>query len=150
MAASVISTLSDHGIVIVLAVGFEVLAGRRSIRSAIIRLCVVGFPVLGANALIKRRIKRPRPEGFAEGSTLVRVPTSSSFPSGHTFAATAAAVALPSQPIGIAAGLGGAGLVGWSRIKLRAHHPSDVLGGMGFGILAGLLMRSAISWLDRE
>ena len=60
-------------------------------------------------------------------------------PSGHAGAAfgaaTFVAVALP--PLGVPA-LGLASGIAWSRVYLRAHHPTDVAFGAFFGICAGV------------
>jgi len=77
------------------------------------------------------------PDGFY-GPSLKRM--YHSLPSGHTTcafaAATALAVLLP--PLG-APCLLAAALVGWSRLALTAHYPTDVWVAMWFGILNGLL-----------
>ena len=63
----------------------------------------------------------------------------SRLPSGHAGAAfgaaTFVAVALP--PLGVPA-LGLASGIAWSRVYLRAHHPTDVAFGALFGIWAGV------------
>jgi undecaprenyl-diphosphatase len=74
----------------------------------------------------------------------VRPPTSSSFPSGHTLAAFCTAVVLSDSPAESAVYLGFAGAVGASRVYLRAHHASDVLGGAVIGVGIGLLGRKLI------
>ena len=77
----------------------------------------------------------------------VRTPTSSSFPSGHTLAAFATAVVLPDSNPEMAAYVGFAGAVAASRVHLRAHHPSDVLGGAAIGAALGLLLRPVANLL---
>lgn len=91
---------------------------------------------------IKFLVGRPRPSGFSLG-----------FPSGHTTAATVFSVILiyvlrhtrlrPAtrvtlQCVAIATAL----LVGWARIVLRAHWPTDVLG----GLLLGTACAAAALW----
>lgn len=76
-----------------------------------------------------------------------------SFPSGHTTAAFASAtvlslsykkwyVALPAYAY--------AGLMGYSRMRLGVHYPSDVLGGMVLGIGTGLLTWQIDKMLQRK
>jgi membrane-associated phospholipid phosphatase len=147
-AARVVSILSDYGLVVALLEALSVLRRRRTVRSALVRLAVVGSTVFGVNVVLKRLVQRPRPEKASEPAGLVRPPTSASFPSGHTLAATAAAVALPESGRGIALSLGGAGLVGWSRLRLGSHHASDVAGGFAIGVCLGMACRAALRRLD--
>ncbi len=73
----------------------------------------------------------------------VRAPTSSSFPSGHTLAAFCAVTVMShrgDRP-GNALLFTSASLVGLSRLHLRAHHASDVLGGAAIGVALGLIGR---------
>lgn len=65
-----------------------------------------------------------------------------SFPSGHTTSAfaTATALSLSCQKWYVTApSFIYAGFVGYSRMRLGVHYPSDVLGGMLIGIGSGLL-----------
>jgi undecaprenyl-diphosphatase len=56
-------------------------------------------------------------------------------------AAFATAVVLPDTSAEMTAYVGFAGAVAASRVHLRAHHPSDVLGGAAIGAALGLLLR---------
>jgi undecaprenyl-diphosphatase len=141
-AAAALSNLSDYGLV---WVGLAALKGRRAgpdRRRAVLALGVAGWSSLLVSRLMKRTVERPRPgEHLAAG---VRPPTSSSFPSGHTLAAFTTAIVLSETEVGTAAAVGFAGAVAASRVHLRAHHPTDVLGGAAIGSLLGLLLRPAV------
>ena len=103
--------------------------------------------VLVVNVILKLSVNRARPWqtypdlGFQEFHRAigVREPTDSSFPSGHTAALFAAAVALVMfyKVKGLPA-LGIALLVAISRIYLCMHYPSDVLGGIVIGSACGI------------
>ena len=103
--------------------------------------------VLIVNVILKLSVNRARPWqtfpdlGFHEfhESIGVREPSDSSFPSGHTAALFAAAVALVMfyRVKGLPA-LVVAFLVAISRIYLCMHYPSDVLGGMAIGSACGV------------
>ena len=68
----------------------------------------------------------------------MRTPTSSSFPSGHTLAAFCTAFVLADSDLQTATNVGFATAVAASRVHLRAHHPTDVIGGAAIGSVLGL------------
>ena len=73
---------------------------------------------------------RPRPYQVMSGAVLRQQPAhGTSFPSSHTAVTLAVVIALVpflARPLA-AAGIGYAGLVGWSRVYLGVHYPLDVL-----------------------
>jgi len=146
-AAKVITTVGDHGW---LWTGIAVWRGRHSgptRRAAIRALGVAGVTSSLVNAGIKRVVGRQRPDRtdlrITGAGVPVREPRTSSFPSGHTLAAFTAATVLsrPGDRGGNALLYTAAGLVGVSRVHLRAHHASDVLGGAVIGTALGLVVR---------
>jgi membrane-associated phospholipid phosphatase len=83
---------------------------------------------------VKLLVQRPRPP-VADRLELV---TSWSFPSSHsagTMMTCAALAMLWGRPIGWGAALCAAAAIGWSRVALGVHWPSDVLAGWGFGMM---------------
>jgi undecaprenyl-diphosphatase len=104
----------------------------------------LGLAVLLATALVqvlKRRLRRPRPSRTLAGFTaLADDPDAFSFPSGHSAAAVAAAVALGSAGVGLGPLLGVLALgISTSRVYLGAHYPLDVAAGAALGLLSGWL-----------
>jgi len=97
----------------------------------------------GFTFLLKQLGKRKRP--FVKNINIVPVyiAKGSSFPSGHTSASTATAVALlrayPKWYV-IAPSLLWAGSVGYSRMYLGLHYPSDVAAGTVIGAGSALLL----------
>lgn len=103
--------------------------------------------VLVVNVILKLSVNRARPWqtypglGFQEFHKAigVREPTDSSFPSGHTAALFAAAVALVMYyKVKGWPALGVALFVALSRIYLCMHYPSDVLAGILIGSACGV------------
>lgn len=88
------------------------------------------------NAGLKLIFKRPRPFKAFPGFTAVYTPNSYSFPSGHTSSAFSATTALsrayPKWYV-VAPSMLWAGAVGYSRMYLGVHNPSDVLAGAALG-----------------
>ncbi len=85
---------------------------------------------------------RPRPGSVLDVETLISLPSSSSFPSGHAtfFFALAASVFLVDRKWGLWFFLG-AFLVGLARVFVGVHWPLDIVGGAVIGIGSALIVR---------
>lgn len=104
-------------------------------------ISLVAMLVIG-NIFLKNLIARPRPCWVDQSVTLlIPNPKDYSFPSGHTFAAFAAAftIFLYHRKEGILA-LAAAGVIAFSRMYLFVHYPTDILGGMVLGIFISIVV----------
>ena len=109
-------------------------------RIAIAVSSALGVESALVNGPVKSIFKRSRPVHDGPRPHKLRQPKTSSFPSGHASAAMVAAAMLSRQ--------GGApvwyllaGIVATSRIHVRIHHGSDVVGGAVLGAGLGVLAR---------
>ena len=112
-------------------------------RRAVVALGTAGLSSLIVSRMVKAAVERQRPDEHLAAA--VRTPTSSSFPSGHTLAAFCTAFVLGDSDAGTAANVGFAAAVAASRVHLRAHHPTDVLGGAVIGSVLGLGLRPVVN-----
>ena len=107
------------------AVGISVLL------ALLINLCIT-------NISLKNIIARPRPFHVnPELMTLIKHPSSFSFPSGHTSGSFTAALVLfhlMPKKIGVPAVVL-ATMIGFSRMYIGVHYPTDILGGILVGIM---------------
>ena len=106
-------------------------------------LAAAGFSSMIVSRVVKEAVARERPDDHL--SATVRAPTSSSFPSGHTLAAFCTAFVLADSDAQTAANVGFAAAVAASRVHLRAHHPTDVIGGAAIGSVLGLGLRPFVN-----
>jgi membrane-associated phospholipid phosphatase len=119
--------------------------GRRAAGEGLASVAVTATIVnLGVKPLGRRR----RPDPVAEEVPLarqVRVPRSTSFPSGHSASAFAFATgvgrALPREAVALRAL---AALVAYSRVHTGVHYPGDVLGGSLIGSALAQLTTEAL------
>jgi undecaprenyl-diphosphatase len=101
----------------------------------------LGVESLIVNQGVKRLFRRERPTTSGDDRFDVRTPSTSSFPSGHASSATFAAIILISftgWPWGIA-WVGVAVVIALSRVVVRIHHLSDIVGGIITGAVLGAI-----------
>jgi undecaprenyl-diphosphatase len=141
-AAAVVSNLADYGLIWVVLAGLKARRRGPDRRRAVVALATAGFSSLIVSRMVKKAVERQRPDDHL--SAAVRTPSSSSFPSGHTLAAFCTAFILGDTDAGTAANVGFATAVAASRVHLRAHHPTDVIGGAVIGSVLGLGLRPVV------
>ena len=124
-----------HAIVWVRAIGSGHRAGQAFAMSLLL-----GAESLIVNQGVKRLFKRSRPTTGGDERFNVRTPVTSSFPSGHASSAFFAATILCAwNPASWAILWFGIGIcVALSRVMVRLHHLSDILGGAIVGTALGI------------
>jgi undecaprenyl-diphosphatase len=91
--------------------------------------------------LVKRTFVRDRPAKVEGCVSLVREPDRFSFPSGHAAASMSVALAYGTTfPAWAAPLLLLAAAVGFSRVRLGVHYPSDVLMGQLIAVVTGAML----------
>jgi undecaprenyl-diphosphatase len=128
----------------VISVGQGLLPGRDPM-TAVRMSAILAAESLLVNGGIKNAFQRQRPDWETDRPRPhpIRIPQTSSFPSGHASAAfTAAGVLSQGDPLwplyyGIAA------IVASSRVYVKMHHASDVVAGAALGIGIAALARRA-------
>jgi membrane-associated phospholipid phosphatase len=132
------SQLGEHGGVW-LAVGLAGAAVDRRRRGRWARATACVAIAYGISTAIKQAVGRKRP-AVEDLPHLMATPTGLSFPSSHATSSFAAARAfgrlLPAPLLYVAAAA-----MGFSRLYLGVHYPSDVAAGAGLGTVVGSLGR---------
>ena len=121
------------------------LGGRFGKRAALRGLLSVGATSLVANLPAKWIASRLRPDSSLVPQTrrLLRIPKSSSFPSGHAASAFAFTTGAAQEMPWLAVPLGAvATAVAFSRVYTGVHYPSDVLAGAALGTAIGFAGRA--------
>ena len=136
-----ITRLGDSGIIwIVLSIVLLLLPKTR--KSGVVMVAALVVDVLLCNIVLKNLVARTRPYDVNTGvHLLVAKLHDYSFPSGHTAASFASVTALylaGEKKIWKFA-LVLACLIAISRLYLYVHYPTDVLGGILFGVISGYL-----------
>ena len=140
------SALGDHGLLWLLLAGVQ--AGRRrhgNWRRPLIRAAAgLGLESALVNGPVKWVFRRTRPIHDGPRPMHLRQPRTSSFPSGHATAAFFAASLLgeddPLRPVYYALAV----VVAASRLHVKIHHASDVVGGAVIGTVLGEIVRRAV------
>ena len=156
-----ITTLGEGGIIFIL-LALALICTKKYRKAGVAVLVALVVMEVGNNLILKELFARPRPFNLAETDSvkyawwaesyrfpaLVSEPSSYSFPSGHTSSAFAAAIAVLwyDRKIGIPTTVF-AFIMGFTRIYVEVHYPTDVIFGALFGVvyaLIGILIMKAL------
>lgn len=136
---TVLSMTADKGIGMIL-LALVLLCIPKTRKTGVVIALALIFDLLLVNLCLKPLVARTRPYDLGIDLDLItHHPSDYSFPSGHTASAFATAVALYTAGkrwMGI--GLCYAACMGFCRMYLMMHYPTDVLFGMIAGVLCGL------------
>jgi membrane-associated phospholipid phosphatase len=132
------SAVGDHGMLWVMLGALRGLRGEHHWRAAVRVGLGVGIESLVVNLGVKSLFRRSRPVVVEARPFPLRIPLTSSFPSGHATSAFSAATLLADGDPHLAPlYFGAATIVALSRIHVRIHHASDVVGGIAIGLVIG-------------
>lgn len=146
-----VTALGDYGLLWI-AAGLLLSFTSKYRRHGILLLGTLLLATLLGEGLLKHLVERERPFAAA-GITelLISTPHGYSFPSGHTMSSFAAAtVLLYTKKSWGAAGYCAAGLIGFSRLYLGVHYPSDVLAGALLGIILATSVMQFYRYLRKK
>jgi undecaprenyl-diphosphatase len=118
--------------------------GRANERAALRGIAATGIESFLVNVLLKSVFQRERPLEQVEHPLPLRQPLTSSFPSGHATAAFCGAVILSEDDSLAPIYFGAAAVIAASRVYVKIHHASDVVGGIIVGIALGKVAKRLI------
>lgn len=145
--------LGDSGFVWI-AIAFTLLLFKKTRTCGILLVVALTIEYLLCDGILKNLIARERPfYAFPDVELLYKKPSSFSFPSGHTMSSftSATVIVYCFKKLGIPA-LFLAALIGFSRMYLFFHYPSDVIVGAILGIATAafvILLAKAIRLTNR-
>jgi undecaprenyl-diphosphatase len=141
------STVGDFSIIWHIAGLLYAIGSIDRLQQAIALSVALGDESIIVNQGVKRIFRRERPTVSGDDRFDVRTPSTSSFPSGHASSATVAAIILiwmTGFPLAILWAIM-AGVVALSRVVVRIHHLSDIVGGVITGAVLGAIAVPIIS-----
>lgn len=135
-----ITKLGDRGLIWII-ISVILLVSKKYKKIGITMIVALLLTSIIGEGLIKNIIQRPRVfNSINDIELIIKAPSSYSFPSGHTASSFAAAMVLGyyiKEYKYLFYFL--AFLVAFSRLYLWVHYPSDIVGGMIFGIICGYI-----------
>jgi undecaprenyl-diphosphatase len=137
----VASDLGDFSLVWMILGALRGLRSERDWHAAVRLGAAAGIESFLVNWVVKSLFRRRRPIVQMVHPHHLRVPLTSSFPSGHATAAFSAALLLSEDDVLWPLYYATAVVVATSRIHVRIHHASDVAVGAALGTAFGLVAR---------
>ena len=137
----VASDLGDFSLVWMILGALRGLRSERDWHAAVRLGAAAGAESFLVNWVVKSLFRRQRPIVAMDHPHHLRVPLTSSFPSGHATSAFSAALLLSEDDVLWPLYYSVAVVVAGSRIHVRIHHASDVVVGAALGTAFGLLAR---------
>ena len=136
---SFISSLGDGGLIWI-AIGFLFVLNKSTRKWGILMWVSMLMGLIFGNLILKNVVARIRPCDFYNVAIIIPHPGEFSFPSGHTLSSFAAALALyrHNKVYGLFA-LVFASIIGFTRMYLFVHYPTDILGGLVIGVMCGYI-----------
>jgi undecaprenyl-diphosphatase len=137
---STASAVGDFGILWHIIGLLRALGSVDRFQQALVFSTMIGIESLLLNQGIKRLFRRSRPTTSGDQRFALRTPRTSSFPSGHSSSAFFSALVLTYfyawqwWPLFYALAM----VIAISRVGVRIHHASDVVGGAIVGTLMGI------------
>ena len=141
------STVGDFSIIWHITGLLYAIGSMDRLKQSIALSVALGAESIIVNQGVKRIFRRERPTVSGDDRFEVRTPSTSSFPSGHASSATFAAIILiwmTGFPLAIL-WIIMAGVVALSRVVVRIHHLSDIVGGVITGAVLGAVAVPIIS-----
>lgn len=146
-----LTILGNSGVLLILT-GIILSSIKRTRRFGFVFLTALLINFIINDVTIKNMVRRVRPfKSIPELKILVNAPITYSFPSGHTSSVFAVATALlycskKYVPYALAVAF----LMGFSRVYVGVHYPSDVLVGAVIGVLSGIISIYIYKRLDKR
>lgn len=137
-----VTELGDFGLIWVLLAWTQGLRNDEQAKRAVQFTGTLAAESFVVNGVIKQLFKRERPVFQGDRPHAMRIPLTTSFPSGHASSAMVSAIHLADGSRHPAPYFLLAGLVAASRVHVKIHHASDVLGGLAVGAVLGLGART--------
>ena len=143
---------NDSRLWLAIAAGLAVAGGGTGRRAAVRGTLAIGVTSALVNLVVKSAWSRQRPDragARVPHQRNVRMPTSTSFPSGHAASGFAFATAIGRDRPGLGLALGFlAAAVGYSRVHTGVHYPGDVVVGALIGSGTGQAVAGLVDWLS--
>lgn len=147
-----ITSLGNGGMIWIAAT-IALLIPKKTRKAGVVSAVALLGSLIINNNIVKNIVQRPRPfVTFTDLQIIIPTPSEFSFPSGHTSSSFAAAAVfyrhLPKK-IGLPSVIL-AGLIGFSRLYVGVHYPTDVIAGVIMGILLSYLAEYLVNLFAKK